>query len=344
MQLNFLNEIPDGFLDIDVTQVHDMFSGPTLIHLKGDKKEALYLSTLLHGNETTSFTVLQMLLKNYQNKTLPRDVIIFIGNTVAAAQGMRHLPDQVDFNRIWDSPLKLVERPLTEISPERKVAMDVIEYAKSQKIFASIDIHNNTGKNPNYGCINVIAEPFINLASHFGSHTVYFTEPHNVQSMAFAHFCTAITIEAGKPGELSGIKASYAFVEKVLLMDQLYSNPSRENTEIFHTFARMRVDKKAVVDFDDSPCVESDLSFVSNLDENNFEVVPKGAHMGYAKDLSSIRVENNKGFDITDDFLHVENGELKVKRIFIPSMFTKDIYVMKEDCLGYVMELMSPAS
>ena len=339
MKYKLLHELPEGFLEIDVTQIHELLGGPTLIHLKGEKNDALYLSTLLHGNETTSFIVLQRLLRNYQGRTLPRDIIIFVGNTLAASHGMRHLPDQVDYNRIWDHHLSP-----EEFLPEHHLAFDVINYAKEQNIFASIDIHNNTGKNPNYGCINVVAEPFIDLASHFGSHTVYFTEPHNVQSMAFAHFCTAITIEAGKPGEESGVIAAYHFVEKVLQMDELYNNPNRENPEIYHTFARMKVDKKAVIDFNDSPCVESDLSFVSNLDENNFEVVPKGAHMGYAKNINLIRVEDNKGFDITDDFLKIENGELKVNRIFIPSMFTKDVYVMKEDCLGYVMELMIPTT
>lgn len=331
--------MPEGFLETKVTEVHKMFGGPTLIHLKGEKDDALYLSTLLHGNETSSFIVLQKLLKKYQGKKLPRDLIIFIGNTTAAAVGMRHLPDQADYNRIWAGDNKP-----GHFEAEHKLAQDVISYAKKQNIFASIDIHNNTGKNPNYGCINVMEKSFINLASHFGSHTVYFTEPHNVQSMAFSKFCTAITIEAGKPGEESGIIAAYDFVSKVFVMDELHANPERENVEIYHTFARMKVDKNSVIDFDDSPCVESDLSFVSNLDENNFELVPKGAHMGYAKSMSSIRIENDKGVDITEDFIHIENGEIKVKRIFIPSMFTKDIYVMKEDCLGYVMEVMMPTA
>lgn len=339
MRYKFLTDVPKELLSIDVTQVHELLGGPTLIHLKGKKSDALYLSTLLHGNETTSFTVLQKILKDYEDKELPRDLIIFIGNTIAAAEGMRHLPGQADYNRIWD------DAPgMEKYAEERQLAREVIDYAKKQNIFASIDIHNNTGKNPNYGCINTVSAPFINLASHFGSHTVYFTEPHNVQSMAFAHFCTAVTIEAGKPGEPEGIKAAYEFASKVFLMDELTENPERSNPEIYHTFARMKVNPEAKIDFNDSPCVESDLSFVSNLDENNFEVVPKGAHMGYAKDLSHIRVEDNKGFDLTSDFLKLENGEIKINRIFIPSMFTKDIYVMKEDCLGYVMELMIPTA
>ncbi|MBT4791787.1 MAG: peptidase M14, partial [Halobacteriovoraceae bacterium] len=167
MKLNILQEIPEKLLNIDVHEVHEVLGGPTLFHLKGKKQEALFLSILLHANETTSFYVLQELVKKYKNHKLPRDLIIFVGNTFAAAEGMRHLPGQADYNRIWEEG----------DAAENLLAADVVQYAKEANVFASIDVHNNTGKNPHYGCINVIADNFLNLASFFGEHTVFFTEP-----------------------------------------------------------------------------------------------------------------------------------------------------------------------
>ncbi len=332
MKLNILKEFPEDLLHIDVKDIHDVLEGPTLLHLEGEKREALFLSTLLHANETTSFLMLQRLIKRYQDRQLPRDLIIFIGNTFAAAESMRHLPGQADYNRIWEAGDRA----------ENQLALDVIDYAKKYNVSVSIDIHNNTGKNPHYGCINILEESFLNLASHFGSHTVYFTEPHNVQSNAFAKFCTSITIEAGLPGEEKGIEAALEFVDHVFSMDKLTANPKRKHPEVFHTIARMKVSPKARVDFDDDPESEADLSLVDDIDSRNFEVVCKGSHLGYIKDIKLIRVEDNLGRDITSDFLLVENGELITNRVFIPSMFTKDVYVMKEDCLGYVMELIIP--
>jgi succinylglutamate desuccinylase len=54
-----ISEIPAKFFDIEVTQVDQVFDGPTLIDLKGAKDETLFISTLLHGNETTGFYALQ---------------------------------------------------------------------------------------------------------------------------------------------------------------------------------------------------------------------------------------------------------------------------------------------
>jgi hypothetical protein len=334
VKLNILNEIPKEFLNIDVREIHELLGGPTLFHLKGKRKDPLFLSTLLHANETTSFFMLQKLIKKYEGQELPRDLIIFVGNTFAAEEGMRHLPGQADFNRIWEPG----------DSPENQLAIDVINYAKSQNLFASIDVHNNTGKNPHYGCINVMEPSFLSLASYFGEHTVFFTEPHNVQSMAFSKFCTSITIECGLPAEPKGIQSSFEFVDKMFNLDTLVSNPEKEVPVVFHTMARLKVNHEARVDFDDNSESEADLSFVSNLDSRNFEIVHKNSHMGYAKDLKLIWIVNNDGKDITDQFLKVENGELITTRVFIPSMFTKDVYVMKEDCLGYIMEHMISAS
>lgn len=331
MKLNILNEFPEELLYTDIKNIHDVLGGPTLFHLKGKDDNALFLSTLLHANETSSFYVLQKLIRKYQNQQLPRDLIIFIGNTYAALEGMRHLPGQADYNRIWEKGE----------SAENALALDVTDYARSQKIFASIDIHNNTGRNPHYSCINVLKKNFLDLASHFGEHIVFFIEPNNVQSMAFSQFCTSVTIETGVPGDQEGIAAALTFVDKVFNMDKEISRSQEKDIEVFHTIGRIKIPQKVRVDFDDELASESDLSLVSNIDSRNFQFIPKGTHLGFIKNLSLIQVIGNDASDITSDFLEVFEGELRTKRLFVPSMFTKDTYVMKEDCLGYIMELIT---
>lgn len=332
MQLQVIHKLPSNFQAISVQEIHRVLGGPTLIHLKGRQKklQPLFLSTLLHGNETSSYSVLQRFLKKHRD--LPRDLIILIGNTLGASSGQRHLPDQVDYNRIWEEGAK----------PENKLAMQILEYAKKQNLYASIDIHNNTGKNPHYACINSLEQSFKNLASHFGEHTIYFTEPHNVQSMAFSKICPSVTIEAGLPGEEAGIVSALEFLETIYFSEELTPCPRRKTKEIYHTIARFMVSKQAEVDFHDSIDTAADLSFVSNLDSRNFEVVKKNTRLGFAKSLKHLLVEDNKGRIITEQFLRLEQDEILLNRTFIPAMFTKDIYVMKEDCLGYLMEVMLP--
>ena len=98
--LTELHNLPEGILDRDTRSLQDLLGGPTLIHLPGDRQPALFLSVLLHGNETVGWEALRALLRQrlarYGELRLPRALSIFIGNIAAAAAGVRHLPDQPD--------------------------------------------------------------------------------------------------------------------------------------------------------------------------------------------------------------------------------------------------------
>ncbi len=332
MKLNIVHEVPEGLYECGVQEVHKVLGGPTIIHLKGKSSQALFLSTLLHGNETTSFLVLQKLINEYKDKELPRDMIIFIGNTLGASQGLRHLPDQPDYNRIWKSG----------DTPENSLATEVFIYAKQFDLFANIDLHNNTGKNPFYGCINVISDNYVELASMFSEQVVYFTEPSEVQSMAFAELCPSVTIEAGLPGNPEGTIAVYEFVQDVLHLEGFKERFDHSHVEVYHTIGRIKVRKEATVDFEYSDQSKSDLSFIEEIDTKNFELLKKNVTLGYINNKEMIYVLNNAGDIITEDILDLSGEKLKTNRMLIPSMFTKDVYVMKEDCLGYIMEKMIP--
>jgi len=61
--LTVLDSLPNGFLDTPARQLHCLLSGPTLIHLPGRRREPLFVSVLLHGNEDTGVVALQRLLR-----------------------------------------------------------------------------------------------------------------------------------------------------------------------------------------------------------------------------------------------------------------------------------------
>lgn len=328
LQLKIYHEVPKGFETIDLDYIHTLIDGPCLFHLKGENERPLFVSTLLHGNETTSFIVLQRLIKKYRTQKLPRSLIIFVGNTLAAEKGKRQLPDQPDFNRIWAGGNL----------PEHKLAKEVIEYASKQNLFANIDIHNNTGMNPYYGCVNRLEPEYIQLASLFSDKIVYFTEPHEVQSNAFAPLCPSVTIEAGVSGDLEGIDVTYNYIEKVLHLDSFDATINLDRVGVFHTKARIRIHPDAIVDFNNNEKLQADISFIKDLETKNFSYIPTGYHLGYLKDLNLIRVYDDANTDVTDHYIKLIKNQIITNQMFIPSMFTKNIDVMKSDCLGYVME------
>ena len=330
MRLDYFDEIPDPkLLSINIRDLNQVLPHPSLIHLKGKVERPVFLSTLLHGNEDTSFEVMQKLCNDYKKEGLPRSLIILVGNPQAAAANVRHLDDQPDFNRIWEMG----------DSPEQLMARDIYNYARKHQIFASIDLHNNTGNNPHYACINRIDKHFINLARLFSKEIVYFTEPHEVHSMAFSTLCPSLTVECGKTGELEGIDHAYDLMRKVLKSDNsMYESEAYRDAHIFHTVANIKVKAGTSIFFGDQNNPNHELCFDTNFDDFNFKALPRGSRLGYMNGEKSLYVYNNLKDDIFEQFFIVENGEILTKKAFIPSMFTKDQKVIHSDCLGYVME------
>ena len=150
--------LPAGLLDKVAGELHELLNGPTLIHLPGERPEPLFVSVLLHGNEDTGWEALKTVLRKYQNQHLPRALSFFIGNVAAARYGQRHLPLQADYNRIWKGEGD---------GPEDVMVRQVLERMQELGVFACIDIHNNTGRNPHYACVNQLEHGFFHLARLF---------------------------------------------------------------------------------------------------------------------------------------------------------------------------------
>ena len=207
--LNEINTLPDGLLQCSVKSLESLLGGPTLIHLPGRRLEPLFVTVLAHGNESTGFYALQALLKKYQHRELPRALSVFIGNVAAASQGLRFLDGQSDYNRVW---------PGTEQkdAPEAAMMQQVVDSMRARKAFASIDVHNNTGINPHYGCINRVDNQLLHLASLFSRTVVYFIRPTGVQSMAMSGVCPAVTIECGKPDQEYGMAHAQDYMNACL--------------------------------------------------------------------------------------------------------------------------------
>lgn len=325
--LNIIHNIPKALINCDIRDINKVLETPTLIHIKGEKPNPLMISTLLHGNETTSFYVLQKLLKDFDEKIPQRDVIIFVGNVEAASLGLRQIEGEKDFNRIWKKADCL----------ENKMAMQIVEYVSSKKPFANIDIHNNSGNNPFYACINKIDSSFLQLASLFSKRVVYFTEPSEVESMAFSHYCPSLTIEAGKSGHPDSITEVYLFITKVLELDSIELDKRSKGLAVYHTIARLKIKKDSSIDFDNTSN-KNDISFVSHLESFNFSSINPGFEFAKVSGSDEIRVVDNNDKDITDIFFKYEEGRLITMQSFIPSMLTKNKDIIKSDCLGYVME------
>ena len=323
--------LPPGLLDLPASKLGEVLPGPALIHLPGRRTSPLFVSVLLHGNEDTGWQAAQSVLKKYATTELPRALSLFIGNVDAARAGVRRLDGQPDYNRVW---------PGSEEAHPAELAMmqQVVDVMQARGVFASIDIHNNTGLNPHYACVNRLERHFLHLATLFSRTVVYFIRPLGVQSAAFAELCPAVTVECGKPGTPGSVDHAAAFMEACLHLSEFPEHPvAPHDIDLFHTVATVKVPDAVSFGFG---APDADIDFVPELDHFNFRELAHGDVWGRVRQGSPARLQamDERGEDISENlFDHHENG-ITLRRRLMPAMLTRDERVIRQDCLCYLME------
>ena len=335
---NEIDQLPTGLLDIEADQLLKVLKKPTLIHMQGRHAEPLFVSVLLHGNETAGWDAIRRLLKRYQpgggEKQLPRTLSLFIGNIEAAAEHVRTLDRHPDFNRVW--PGCEEGEGITETA-EHAMMTEIAEKMAQRNVFASIDVHNNTGINPHYACVNRIDNRFLHLATLFSRTVVYFIRPCGVQSNAMAKYCPAVTLECGKTGQSLGVEHALEYLDAAL---HLTEHPTHaiapHDIDLFHTVAIVKVPQGIDFSFSNDGAT---IDFADDLERLNFREIPSGTLLAKSKDATiPLNVSDEHGKDVTAGYIENVDGELRVRRSLMPSMLTTDSNAVRLDCLCYFME------
>jgi len=326
-----LNYFPEQLLQTPAQEIYQLLPQPTLIHLDGQQPQPIFISVLLHGNEVTGWQAIQQLIMRYSEKPLPRSLSILIGNVTAARYGARRLDEQADFNRIW--PTATVHGD----SEEHQMAAQVYEIMAARKPLLAIDIHNNTGVNPHYACINFLDNAFFHVARLFSRIVVHFTYPEGVLSQSFAAFCPAVTIECGVVGGAHGVEHALTYLDSCLHLSEV---PQKllcdEDIDLYENFATMRIADDVEFGFGDP---HKELSLLATWEQYNFNEVPIGTRLA---DINTDKwplfsLVSNDGEEIFEQFFIRRDNTLISTRPLRPSMFTCNIDVIKKDCLCYLM-------
>jgi len=328
--LRIVEKLPAGFIDAQPEQLDELLGGPTLINLSGRQQPALFVSLMLHGNEPTGLFAMQALLRKYVGCELPRALSIFVGNVSAARHKLRRLERQPDYNRIWGGDGNTVEH---------KMMAEVVACVRKRGVFASIDIHNNTGINPHYACINKLETAFLQLASLFSRTVVYFTKPEGVQSMALSCFCPAVTLECGQPGQAFGVEHARDYLDACLNLHEIPKHPiAPQDVSVFHTVAIVTIPEEVSFSFCSN---DVQLHFVDDIDHFNFSEMPAGTHFGWRHDESSrLTCQDENGNDVSERYFRYQDGNIELAMTVMPSMLTRDEKVIRQDCFCYLMEQM----
>jgi succinylglutamate desuccinylase len=328
--LTRLDALPEGFLDVKARDLHRLLPGPTLIHLPGRRTPELFVSVLLHGNEDVGLVAIQQVLKAHAGRELPRAMSIFVGNVTAAREGLRRLDQQPDYNRVWPGTV------IHAGTPEHAAMSQVQAIMAERGLFASIDIHNNTGLNPHYSVVNQLDPATLHLALLLSRTVVWFKGPPGSQTAAFAPLCPSVTVECGKPGNPANEAAAARFIEACLHLQAFPAHGVRESDlDLYHTVALVKVAPEVTFGFGDD---QAELNFDPQLDHKNFVELRAGEVFGQTHHSSPLDARDEAGSDVSAEFFDTQDGQLRLIRPCMPAMLTLDVLVVRQDCLCYLMD------
>lgn len=330
LRLSDVIGFPEVLLDVPSCELWRHLEGPTLFRIGGRHEPALFVSVLLHGNEDTGWQAVQAVLRRHLTTPLPRALLLFVGNIDAAKAQVRTLPTQTDYNRTWPG----TPHPDT---PEAALMADVLARVRAARPFASIDIHNNTGHNPHYACVNDLSEPFLHLARLFSRTIVYFKRPLGVQSAALAGVCPAVTVECGRAVDRAGVEHAAEFLSAALAMAHFPEHPVPDHDlDLLQTHAIVKVPPTAGFSFDGS---DADFRFLADLDRLNFSELEPGTLFGRLGGPGAAQLDVQPGGDasVTGSYFDYSGGEIRLAQGAVPAMLTLDPNAIRLDCLGYLM-------
>ncbi|WP_324572359.1 M14 family metallopeptidase [Accumulibacter sp.] len=328
--LTVFDTLPARFLDTPARELHRLLPGPTLIHLPGRRQPPLFVSVLLHGNEDSGVVALQSVLRTYAGRPLPRALSILVGNVAAAAEGLRRLDDQPDYNRVWPGGEAYAG------SRECAAMGEVQCMMQARGVFASIDVHNNTGINPHYCVVNRLDQAVLHLALLFSRTVVWFRGLAGTQTTAFSPFCPSLTVECGKPGKSTNEEHAARFIEACLHLATFPVHAVRgDDIDLYHTVATVRVPTAVSFGFGDA---RADVDFDPQLDHMNFRQLDPGTVFGRTQLELPIDVRDERGRDVAHEFFACGGGTIRLRRAVTPAMLTLDARVVRQDCLCYLME------
>jgi len=329
------DRLPAGFLDASAPQLHRVLPEPTLLRLDGRAGAPLLVVVLQHGHEDTGLAAVQRMLRAHGDRPLPRPMWLFIANPQAARLASRRIPGGRDLNRCWPGTAE-------PACHETRLLTEVFETIVREPLFASIDLHNTTGASPYHVGINTLAPRTLQLASWYARTLVYFERPRGAQSLALTPYCPAVTLECGQPGAPAAVEHTRRFLAQCLASDSILSEaPAASAIDVYRSIARVVIAEGIAFDFGFEATAA--LALHPALDALNFRDLPAGSVLARTRtDKAPIRAIGADGVDRTADLFTWADGFLRLRRHLMPSLLSRDAQIVREDCLGQLMERIAP--
>lgn len=304
-------------------EFHTLYPGPVVFHIPGTKSPAVFLSTLLHGDEWTGFHAIQRYFKQQNRDHLPRETFLLFGNSLAAVKNKRFTEEQSDMNRIWGVDAWTV---------------DLVKKMLEQKIFACVDIHNNTGRSPHYSIISKHENTHYNLATLFSPNVIYLETPDTALSIHMSKSAPSITLECGLSDQTHGIEHTVNFLDGLYRLDHIpVKAPAEHDLNLYETLAVMKVPENATLS-NEHESITSDIIIPTSIVNLNFVECEAGTILASSPTKTPFNLEScHQEARDTEGLLSLIGTDIVTNDCLVPCMLTEKKDAIIKDCFGYLM-------
>jgi succinylglutamate desuccinylase len=320
-----LEPIPDALLSVSPAQLHEVCSDLTLFELKGKIEQPLLVSAMLHGDEPGGLYAVQEYLRRLGSQSPERTVLILIGNVQAAKSAKRKCDDGIDFNRIWSE------------SARHNKAAEILAYLNSIGIYASLDIHNSSGRNPVFSILAHMHPESLYLSARIGGPVMYAPWPKGPLSHACGKSFPSVTVEMA---HLENEKEISRFADTIAWLTETADplagcKTPYEVPDVFEMRAIARIDTQAL-----GAQSAADFHIEPNLDDWNFRDVPVGTTWATTSEdgYSLMEVVDAKGRSVKNTFFRYGDGYVESVQPITPALLTVNRRAVEQDCFCYITQ------
>lgn len=330
-------DVRDLTVDAAVDAFIDRLGGPTVVRVPGVDRERLrVLSGTIHGNEPSGVRALHRLLVDAV--TPATDVLLVFGALDATLHPPRSthrmVPGRRDLNRCFRGPFD---------DDNGQIARAILDACGERRIEASVDIHNTTGKNPDFVIAGVIDDAHAGLASLFSERYLAW----RLQLGTFAEVlddggAVGITFECGQVNDPAADARAVEGARRFVTTDVLPVGGAP--LHLYRDPVRVRLSPGTTISFDDDDNNNSDadLRCPATTDARNFTRVEAGTVLGRVRagipwPLRVDGDDDRSGPDLSQRFFAIEHGHLVTRVAIVPLMITTNAAVAASDCLFYAV-------
>lgn len=306
--------------------------GPAVLRIPGrDRSRARGLATLLHGNEPSGLRALHAWLSG---GALPAvDLVVFVGAVAAARAGggfaHRMLPGRRDLNRCFQPPFE---------GEEGEVAGEALRLLREAGCDALVDLHNNTGRNPAYGVSTLLDAARLNLTAVFADRLVHSEIRLGTLIEATGDDFPGVAIECGRAGDPAADRRALEGLTRYAALESLEARRVlAPDLAVLVEPIRVCARPGVTLGFADAPMAGADLTLLGDIDRHNFEWLPPGVPVGWARSSLPwpLEARGADGEDVSRDLFALRGSLLETRRAGVPIMMTTDVAVASSDCLFY---------